>query len=446
MRYFLFVWGVLAVFINSNDTYSFNLQQMGIESLVERGRIYLEGSKSPYLQPMGDTFRYQGHVYAAKQPGQFFIGSIPYFFLNKLGLTYLKDYLLTGALVTFFTSSFMVALIIMMVFITILQLTHSSGGAIAVSLFTGFGTILFPYSGVTHHDIYGAFFAFLCFFLLFMRYRTKTRSARFLIPFAGFIGSFTLFSSLLPLAVILICGFYVFLFRQKRDIFLFALFFLLGLVPLIGFNWIVFNHPMNFPNVVGHFSDTMPHLSILNILKKFRFYLLSPSNSIFFYSPIVLWALIGFRAFPKKYSIERILIPSCFVLMLCHLSTMQTVGDSQFGPRYLIPLMPLIMLGAGGFYMESWSKAGNTPARYRLVKAAVIITGIFSVIICTVGAMNTVMYHTINTHAILVFIPNILRWDLPQFPLAYLGAAMILLSGALHFFDKDSAKIRNDLP
>ncbi len=93
---------------------AFNLQQAGIEAMVERRQFSLEGSSTPQLQikvyyngdsPFGDTFMYNGRQYAAKQPGQFMIGAVVYFFLRLLGLAYVNHYTLTSALVTFFTSS-----------------------------------------------------------------------------------------------------------------------------------------------------------------------------------------------------------------------------------------------------------------------------------------------------------------------------------------------------
>ena len=77
--------------------------------MVERGHFYLEGSAAPQMHTKGDVFEYRGHKYAAKQPGQFILGSVVYFLLHKLGLSYSNNYLLTSALVTFFTSSLVLA-------------------------------------------------------------------------------------------------------------------------------------------------------------------------------------------------------------------------------------------------------------------------------------------------------------------------------------------------
>jgi hypothetical protein len=113
---FLFSFGFLAIFINSNDIREFNLQQLGIESLVERGNVYLDGTKTPELNVGGDIFHYNEHTYALKQPGIFFIGSIPYFIISRMGILYSRDYILAGGLVTLFTSVLMTSLMIVLVF------------------------------------------------------------------------------------------------------------------------------------------------------------------------------------------------------------------------------------------------------------------------------------------------------------------------------------------
>src|SRR3989442_121833 len=72
---FLFVWLAYGAAINSDNLVKFNLQQIGVEAIVERHQFYLEGSEVPELQPLGDVFLYQGHKYAAKQPCQFIAGA-----------------------------------------------------------------------------------------------------------------------------------------------------------------------------------------------------------------------------------------------------------------------------------------------------------------------------------------------------------------------------------
>src|SRR5439155_27036693 len=79
---FLSLWFIYGFLINSDNLKAFGLQQLGVEAIGERGHFYLEGSRSAQLQPAGDTFSHGGHIYAAKQPGQFMAGAIAYFFLH----------------------------------------------------------------------------------------------------------------------------------------------------------------------------------------------------------------------------------------------------------------------------------------------------------------------------------------------------------------------------
>src|SRR3981081_1820528 len=92
---FLILWLGYGAAINSDNLVKFNLQQIGVEAIVERHQFYLEGSAVPDLFPQGDVFLYQGHKYAAKQPGQSMVGAVVYCVLRALGLRYADNYLLT---------------------------------------------------------------------------------------------------------------------------------------------------------------------------------------------------------------------------------------------------------------------------------------------------------------------------------------------------------------
>ena len=87
---FFCLWFAYGAVVNSRNQYEFNLQQAGVEAIVERHHFYLEGSSTPRLQmqvyyydgnkPFGDVFAHDGHQYAAKQPGQFMAGAVAWFF------------------------------------------------------------------------------------------------------------------------------------------------------------------------------------------------------------------------------------------------------------------------------------------------------------------------------------------------------------------------------
>src|SRR5690349_5966051 len=98
---FLLLWFAYGLTINSGNLTAFGLQQAGVEAYVERHHLYLEGSRVELLkvQPVVDAFLYNGHIYPAKQPGQFMAGAVAYAPLHLSGFSYANHYLLTAALV-----------------------------------------------------------------------------------------------------------------------------------------------------------------------------------------------------------------------------------------------------------------------------------------------------------------------------------------------------------
>ena len=63
---FLVLWFAYGAAINSSNLLDFDLQQIGVEAIVERGHFYLDHSIPLHLQSKGDVFEYRGHNYAAK--------------------------------------------------------------------------------------------------------------------------------------------------------------------------------------------------------------------------------------------------------------------------------------------------------------------------------------------------------------------------------------------
>lgn len=432
--FFIFSFGTLAIFINSNDTNEYGLQQTGIEAIVERGHVYLEGSQTPQIQPKADFFTYKGHNYAAKQPGLFFIGSIPYFFLHKVGITYQKDVPIAGGFVTLFTSILMTALMMVLLFHIAVLFTSSKGYSALIACFFGFGTTIFPYSGITHHDIYGTFFSFLAFFFLFYNYRMRKKPRNSLLLLGGFFAGFALFSSMLSMVNVIIVALYVLAQRKPKHVLLFCIGFLVGILPVFIFNWVVFDHPLNFYTKVGNFSDVTPRFSIKNVLDKLYFYLLSPTSAILFFSPVFVLGLLGFVLFPRRYRIEKIILPLTFFLLLAHLSTLDTVGHMMYGPRYLLPSMPFILIGLCGFFAKDKTALGARIQKWRLMTPFIVFAGIISIIINTAGSMIGTMRWVFNReNAFVEYMFKIITADLPDYHFASLGIFLIFVSLILHY-------------
>lgn len=437
---FLLFVGCLSLFINSNNINAHNLQQIGIESIVERGHFYLEGSKVPNLHascyPGSDTIPYKEHVYSSRQYGQYLIGSIAYFFLSKLGITYTNDYIYASGMVTLFTSVLMTAIVVVLLFNISLFFTNNIFYSFLISVFMCFGTMVFPYSTITHYDIYAMFFLFISFYYLFRKYRMSGDDKPLSVFVSGACSGLSFFMSIKALPIILMMFVYIFCFKNKKDICIFIMAVFLGVLPTFLFNSFEFGNPFFFPETIGTtiFKDAAPkYFSLSNIISRFYIYFLSPSISIAFFSPIYIVSLFGFFLIPKKYFIEKVVLPFTLFATFLQLTTVQTTGCCQYGPRYLLMTVPFIFIGLSGFFIQRQSFIENLISKNIPVHKIIYCIGIISIIIFIPGGIVGAGYCDTSKHAFFSHISTIMMGQIPDFRFTAHGFTFILLAGLLFF-------------
>ncbi len=105
---FISMWVLFAAFTNTRDARQFNLQHAGVEALVERHTLHVDGSRTPELVRVGDTFKLAGHLYPLKAPGQFLCGALVYWPLHFL-VRYENHFDITAWLVVVGTAGLLAA-------------------------------------------------------------------------------------------------------------------------------------------------------------------------------------------------------------------------------------------------------------------------------------------------------------------------------------------------
>lgn len=399
---FLFVWLVYGLTINSRNLEAFNLQQMGVEAIVERGTFYVEGSRSPQLQPLGDVFDYRGHKYAAKQPGQFMTGALAYFFLHLFGLDYIKNYLLTSALVTFFTASLVTALAAVALYRLAREMTKEKASRfwpLAVALLYALATTMFPYAGIAHHDAIASGFVIIAFYFAFHTApdSAEGRRAKLTALLAGLCLGLTVTTSMLAFWPALAVFLYFLSPARWRVVPHFLLGGVVGLAPLLVYDWVNFGNPLLLPNVAGNYSDTFFHLDWNNFTGKLGFYL----KWTILYAPLFLIGLAGLSLIPRLFKREKWLAAGAVIILCAYIFNIDTVGTCQYGPRYLLPVMAFGCLGLAGFsHLESVGVR-------RVWIALIALAGLLSLIVNAVGAVQGAMYCDLEHHA---FWPHVAEW------------------------------------
>lgn len=409
---FLLVWLVYGLTINSRNLEAFNLQQMGVEAIVERGSFYVEGSRSPQLQPLGDVFDYQGHKYAAKQPGQFMTGALCYFFLHLFGLDYIKNYLLTSALVTFFTASLMTAIATVALY-RLARAMAKDGSTIfwplATALGYALGTTIFPYAGIAHHDAIASSFLVIAFYFVFRLSRVfaKGREPALLAVFAGMFLGLTVTTSMLVFWPAVAVSLYFLSLMRWRLLPYFLLGGVAGLAPLLIYDAVNFGNPFLLPNVAGNYSDTFFHLSFDNFTDKLGFYLKWTIG----YAPFLLIGLAGLSLMPRSFRREKLAAAFAVIILCSYIFNIDTVGTCQYGPRYLLPAMAFGCLGLVGF---SYLEASGARIIWIIL---IMLVGLLSVTVNTVGALGGAMYCDLARHAFWPHLAGLRRGEWGTFPL-----------------------------
>jgi hypothetical protein len=419
---FLFLWFSYGLAINSGNLTAFGLQQAGVEAYVERHHLYLEGSQVELLKvrPVVDAFLYNGHIYPAKQPGQFMAGAVAYGPLHFLGLSYANNYLLTAALVTFLTASLLTALGGVALFRCVLLLQGSTElfWPLAATLIYAFATTVFPYSGIAWHDSLATSYLISSFYCLLESERgaSERRQRKFLL-LSGLLLGLTITTSMLPfLLVVVLSGYYVSSRIWKRLAF-FVIGFAFGLLPLLIYDAICFGNPFLLPNVAGGYHDTYFHFSLTNFSQKLSFYV----HMLTIYVPVFWVGIVGLLLFPRWLRREQVLIFLLLLASFVYILNIDATGTCQYGPRYLLPAMPFACLGLIGFRFIS-------PGWRRIALPIVLVLAAASFAINLIGAVQGAMLCDFPHFAAGLYISQMLNGQTQTYPLALWLVAPFVVS------------------
>lgn len=363
IRFFIVVWVLSFLFISGRDLLDYRLQSIGVDSWVTFGTAEVGLSKSSTLAPAGDVFEHNGKLYPAKQPGQFILGAVFYSVLKMLGCSYESNYLLAAGFIGALTSGLLTAFVAMLMLRHSL-VVHSANPTLAclVVASTFIGSQWYVYSSISHHDILAGCLMMIAIVLLDPRKKWPSSSRLF---FAGIILGLVLFTSMLPAAMVLVCIVYcmfVAAFVSGRHLWV-LMGFCLGLLPIFLYNLIYFGSPLTPANIAGGYSDTYPAMEPFRFLHHLNMYLGVSGLNQFLYSPIsygailfsILWGLVGFYKLPAAlakvvgdrssdnlFSIFLTMLCGAVLVHLVYICSIETLGTCSYGPRYLLPILPVV--------------------------------------------------------------------------------------------------------
>ena len=329
-------------------------------SLVNEHRVEIDDNASMGTPDIG---RINNHYYSFFPPTMSFF-SIP---LYLLGI-----HLGASQLFTFITPMLFTLATMIVLYAFAKKLSFHWSIAVLTALMYGFATSVWGYSVTLYAHAASAFFLLLSIYLVHTSDTRRTRSAigvwvcYALAVYLDYPNVFIFF----PIALMSFSR--AFFVRQTPRQYLVNIHFGTLLAPIIFvialmgygyYNYVHFGSPTTFSNTIPRVQDLKivdlsnpektknsgQSLKTRNIVNGLDVYLFSPDRSIVMYSPVILLFLfgLGYLTRRKMPQLELLLIAvpaTCFTLY-----TMfgDPWGGWAFGPRYLMAIMPELILLAG---------------------------------------------------------------------------------------------------
>ncbi len=324
-----------------------------------------ESLEIPLLyDPIADLFFYEGKVYTDKQPGISLLYAWGFYLPVKFLLPEEKIYFVSISpwdekavlnvsermlLLVATSLNITLSALSVLLFYKVSKEMFKFRTAIFLTVFFAFGSLFFVYAPTFNEFSLSAFFSLL-FLKLFLKIekRNKKISEIYLLYFL--LGFSILFSlTLIPLMLTFI--YYLFFKRKyKKGL----MFFFIGLVPVIIFNYLTSGNIGKFPpmNFVP-FKESVKSVGLNRFVILMFKNLFYPFKGIFFYYPIFMFSL--FLLLRTKKKISRFLFFNLmFSTLLFSLPVFSYTG-SYFSSKEFVCIVPYFILPLG-FALEKKNK------------------------------------------------------------------------------------------
>jgi hypothetical protein len=365
-------------------------------NIVDNGRLGFEIEGSLPDEMTGDFFKGESGLYYTKWGlGQSLV-EVPFYFLHRLfwqrSVSTEKEQDRSGAFkvsetaFVFLAPALISAIGCALVFGLGLLMGFTVKNSILLSLLYGLSTIVWPYSKFLFSEttlnvaILGGVYATV---------RYVTKSQRWILAISGACMGFAFMTKVISVLVVPIVILYLLascgVRRGVRDTGLFfSPAFLVFVFIQLWHNEIRYGNMLEFG-----YSASWDRLGFSNpMLTGLWGLLLSPGKSFFLYSPVTILGALGLpRFFQRKKKEVFLFLGTCVVILVPHACWWSWSGDWAWGPRFLVPITPYLIVASGFFFASS-------PVGTRLKRAFVISLIAISIFIQVLGVV-------INPHTFL---------------------------------------------
>lgn len=409
---FVGLWLFYGMLINAKTITDYG--QALTEAMVDHHRLTLENL--PAFPMKDDIFGYEGHTYSNKNPGQAIISSVAYAHLRVFGISYSRDKIFAGALVIFLSSCLFTALgsVALYRLARDLSARRTIIWPLAAALTWALCTTQLAFSGVAWHDTLASAMLVMSIYLLYKIPDTALpqETARNLSVTSGFLLGMIITTSMTFLFMVVLFGVYFLTLRRWKLLMPFLLGGLVGVLPLLIYNTVNFHNPLSFPAVMffrhsGYPADVYFFLDWANFKRMAHGYF----NQINWYLPILWLGLAGLLFLPRRFRREQLFLIGAIAILVFYMFNVEGFGVCGYGPRYLLPIMPLCSLGIIGL--------GRIPTRVLkvLMGGIVFCVAYASFKVNVVGALGGALFCNYAVSGYPEYLNRLATSPVPHLPL-----------------------------
>ncbi|MDA4128165.1 MAG: glycosyltransferase family 39 protein [Thaumarchaeota archaeon] len=399
-----------------------------------------------------DDFVYNGNYYSAFAPGAAVL-ALPF-----VGLGFMLDGHFTLYGNAMLLSEFFVALtnsIATYILYKLASLYFNKKTSTFIAFAYAFSTISWPFATYFFQSDVSAMLDLLAAYIVIRMARSHAGRIREAIACGAAVGAALTVDYVNAIFVPIIFLFLVYTFKkEKATVLKTSLGFLLtssmGLLSLALYNLAAFGNMFvsseqvySNSSLLRDFSFPLPLGLYLNLFSPFR--------GLFVYCPILILGALGFYIMVRRSGKvdEGLLLLACFLGILIPYSMWHdAAGGVSFGPRFLVPAIPFLLLPAG-FLLEQRSR-GSSFFAYALYFAGVLFNGVAAVT-SAIPPVEAISNFPFLTHTLPSFLGDQLDtwwwgstgqlWWIPASFLIIAAGSLPLVANRV-FSRRESARVR----
>lgn len=346
---FLFIGVILSILFSSGQ-----IENPDTHLRLTQARILLENGKLGIPKDVGEDSH--GNI-AINQDGERFmvynLGQtaifIPIYLLATLTSDNEGNIYYNAAFIVSFINLIIHALCCLLLYKIAILLGATKFKSYFVALVFCLTSYSFSFAQSTYEHHFEMFFILLSYYYILS---TNTRQSGLLAGIAITLGLIFRSTSILAIPGLL------FLATNKQRLY-FTFSTIPGILIILGYNYFRFGNPFesgyNIAWQLTHGND-IKFWSLSKIPQSLYGLLFSPAKGLIFFSPTIILSFFAFKIFWQKHTrITLSIILLCFLYLIIFSMNFAWHGSIwSFGPRYILPILPLLYLPIIEIKIKNW--------------------------------------------------------------------------------------------